>query len=121
MPSSFNNTDEYIRLQPEAVQPLLLQLRQFVAKAAPHATVAIKYGIPSFVQQGNLVHFAAFKKHIGFYPGPTAILAFEGKLAPYHCSKGASQFPINQRLPLSLITKMIKLRVKQKLSKASTK
>jgi len=113
--------DEYIAACPEFVQPILQKLRMTIHKAAPQAEEAIKYAIPTFVLHGNLVHFAAFKNHIGFYPAPSGIKAFKKELAAYKTSKGAIQFPIDKPLPLALISKIVKFRVKENLAKALVK
>ena len=86
-----------------------------IQKAAPQATEKISYGIPTFALEGNLVHFAAFKNHIGFYPMPSAITAFGKELSSYKCSTGAVQFPLDE--PLTLVSRMVKFRVKQKMMK----
>lgn len=111
------NIDEYIAAFPNDIQKLLKQMRTTIRKAAPKAEEAIKYAIPTFVLHGNLVHFAAFKNHIGFYPAPTGIAAFKKELARFEGSKGAIKFPLDQPLPLSLITKIVKFRVAQNLEK----
>jgi uncharacterized protein YdhG (YjbR/CyaY superfamily) len=116
-----NNIDNYISGFPKEVQILLEQIRATISNAAPGAEEAIKYAMPTFVLNGNLVHFAAFKNHIGFYPVPSAILEFEEELSGYKRSKGAIQFPLNQPLPLSLITKIVEFRVKENLGKAVKK
>ena len=105
--------DAYIATFPAEVQTLLQQVRKTIQQAAPDATEAIKYAMPTFVLNGNLVHFAAFKQHIGFYPAPTGIKAFEKELSPYKQGKGSIQFPLDQPLPLDLITKIVRYRVKQ--------
>jgi uncharacterized protein YdhG (YjbR/CyaY superfamily) len=89
----------------------LRRLRQTIRKAAPEATERISYQIPTFTLHGNLVHFAAFKNHIGFYPTPGAIRAFKKELSPYAQTKGAVRFPIDAPLPLSLIKKIVQYRV----------
>lgn len=91
---------------------LLEQVRKQIQKSAPKATETIKYGMPTFYYHGNLVHFAAYKNHIGFYPTPSAIIKFEKELSKYKTSKGAIQFPIG-KLPLTLISKIVKFRVKE--------
>ncbi len=111
--------DEYIAGFPEEVQQLLEQVRATIQKAAPDATEAIKYAIPTFVLNGNLVHFAAFKSHIGFYATPTGHEAFKKELSAYKEGKGSVQFPLDQPMPLALIMKIVKFRVKE--NKASTK
>ena len=110
--------DTYIAAFPPEVQTLLQQMRQTIQQAAPKATEAISYQIPTFRLQGNLVHFAGFKKHIGFYPGAVGIAAFQDDLVGYKYAKGSVQFPLDQPLPLALVAKMVKFRVKQNLEKA---
>jgi len=109
----FQTIDEYINTFPKEVQDILEKLRQTIQKAAPEATEAISYGIPTFQLHGNLVHFAAYRNHIGFYPASGAIEAFRKELSRYKGSKGTVQFPINQPLPLGLIKTMVKYRVKE--------
>lgn len=114
------NTDEYIASFPTAIQTVLQEMRKTIQVTAPKATEAIKYGMPTFVLNGNLVHFAAYKNHIGFYPAPLAIITFTEELSTYKTSKGAIQFPLNQPLPLALITKIVQFRVQQNLAKKET-
>ena len=116
--SNSANIDAYIATLPPGVQALLLQMRQTIHKAAPNATEAISYQIPTFKLHGNLVHFAGFKNHIGFYPGAAGIAAFQDDLVGYKSAKGSVQFPLDQPLPLALVTKIVKFRVKQNLEKA---
>ena len=113
--------DSYIADFPEDIQKRLEQVRATIKKAAPKAEEAIKYAIPTFVLHGNLVHFAAFKNHIGFYPAPTGMKAFEKDLAPYKQGKGSVQFPLDKPMPLALITKIVKMRVAESLAKAKKK
>jgi uncharacterized protein YdhG (YjbR/CyaY superfamily) len=115
------NIDEYISSFPEEIQVLLEQIRTTIQKAAPEAKEAIKYAMPTFVLNGNLVHFAAFKNHIGFYPVPSGIEAFKKELSVYKGGKGSIQFPLDKPMPLSLITKIVKFRVKENLEKAGRK
>jgi uncharacterized protein YdhG (YjbR/CyaY superfamily) len=110
--------DEYIAACPDEVQPLLQQIRQTIHAAAPDAQEAISYQMPTFKLHGNLVHFAAYKKHIGFYPVPSGIEAFKDELAGYASSKGAVQFPLNQPLPLDLISRIVTFRVAENLTRA---
>lgn len=117
MHAKAENIDAYIATFPDEVQKLLQQIRATIKKAAPKAEEAIKYGMPTFVLNGNLVHFAAFKNHIGFYPAPDGITAHQKKLAKYKTSKGAIQFPLAEKLPLGLITEIVKYRAKQNLKK----
>lgn len=107
----------YIKARPPKVQKLLKQMRSTIRRAAPKATEQMGYGIPTFKLEGNLVHFAGFKSHIGFYPGPPAIRKFKTDLSGYKQSKGAIQFPFDEPLPLKLITKIVRFRVKQNLAK----
>lgn len=109
--------DEFIEHYPAEIQSLLEQARAAIRKSAPGATEKICYGIPTFVLNGNLVHFAAYNKHIGFYPTSSGIQAFQKELAGYSCSKGTVQFPLNEPLPLDLIEKIVKFRVQENLSK----
>ena len=115
------NIDEYIAGFPEDVQRMLQKLRQTIKKAAPQAEETINYQIPTFTLNGNLVHFAGYKNHIGFYPTPSAILAFKKELSAYQWAKGSVQFPIDKPLPLALVTKIVKFRVKQNLEKTKKK
>lgn len=115
------NIDEYIANFPPEVQEKLETIRATIRKAAPKAEEAISYMIPTFKLHGNLVHFAAYKNHIGFYPGAGGIAAFQEELAGYETSKGTVQFPLDKRLPLTLITKIVKFRVQQNLDKAAAK
>ncbi|RYG04369.1 MAG: hypothetical protein EOO02_06300 [Chitinophagaceae bacterium] len=113
--------DAYIAGFPSEVQLKLQELRATIAKAAPMATEAIKYAMPTFVQDGNLVHFAGYKNHIGFYPAPAGIANFEKELKPYVTSKGAIQFPMDQKIPLSLVTKIVKFRIKDNQDQIAAK
>ncbi len=106
--------DEYITMFPQDVQVILNEVRKTIQENAPTAQEAISYGIPTFKFNGNLVHFAAFKNHIGFYPGGTsAIQAFKEELTPYKQGKGSIQFPLNKPIPLQLVKNIVKFRVKQ--------
>lgn len=109
--------DEYLERHSSEDQRLLRQMRVTVQKAAPDATEKISYGIPTFYLNGNLVHFAAFANHIGFYPTSSGIAAFKTQLDPFKSSKGAVQFPKDKPLPLTLVTKIVKFRVKTNLNK----
>jgi uncharacterized protein YdhG (YjbR/CyaY superfamily) len=115
------NIEEYIAAFPEEVQAKLLEMRATVHEAAPEAQEAISYGMPTFKLQGNLVHFAAFKNHIGFYPVPSGIEAFKEQLSVYQQGKGPVQFPLDQPLPLDLISRIVKFRVSENLEKAAAK
>jgi uncharacterized protein YdhG (YjbR/CyaY superfamily) len=115
----FETIDEYIETFPEDVQGILQELRQTIRAAAPQAKEAISYQMPTFKLNGNLVHFAAYKKHIGFYPAPSGIEAFQEELAPYKASKGAVQFPIEQPIPHDLVSKIVQFRVAEQLNKVA--
>ena len=121
MKTAVTNIDEYIAAFPAEIQKLLKQMRATIAKAAPGAEEAIKYAIPTFILNGNLVHFAAFKNHIGFYPAPSGIEAFKKEVAEYEAGKGSLQFPLDRPLPLGLVTKIVKYRVAQNLEKSKSK
>lgn len=110
--------DDYIAAFPEEVQVKLAAIHRLIAGEVPDAAVKISYGMPTFVLKGNLVHFAAFKNHIGFYPAPSGIQAFQGELAGYKTSKGAIQFPLDKPIPYELIAKITAYRVTQNLSKS---
>lgn len=113
------NIDEYIKGFPKDIQRILKRVRIIIGKMAPQAGETIRYGIPTYTLNGNLVHFAAFKKHIGFYPSPSAILAFQKELSIYKGAKGSVQFPYNQPIPYDLIKKIVAFRVKENLNKKS--
>ena len=115
---SYTTIDEYLATLPESIQKLVSTMRKTIHEVVPEAKEAIKYGMPTFTLDGNLVHFAAFKNHIGFYPTPSGIIAFKDELAPYHTSKGAIQFPLDKPLPLALIKKIVAFRVKESKLKA---
>ena len=120
-PAKPTNINEYLMDFPEETQILLEQVRATIQKAAPAAEEKISYGIPTFYLKGNLVHFAGYKHHIGFYPGATGIKAFQKEISSYKNAKGSVQFPLDKPMPLALITKIVKYRVKQNLEKAKTK
>lgn len=109
--------DEYIAGFPEELQQRLQQIREAIRQAAPQAVEKISYQMPTFYLNGNLVHFAAFKNHIGFYPTPTGIEAFQVELAAFKHSKGAVQFPHDQPLPLELVRRVVAYRVAQNSNK----
>ena len=113
----FSTIDEYIAEAPEDLREALQALRQVIKEEAPGAEEAIKYAMPTFVLNGNLVHFAAYKTHIGFYPTPSPIESFAKDLARYKTSKGAIQFPIGEALPLDLVRRMVRFRVAENLAK----
>jgi uncharacterized protein YdhG (YjbR/CyaY superfamily) len=113
--------DEYIAGFPADVQEVLQKIRKTIHEAAPEATEKISYQMPTFYLKGNLVHFAAFKEHIGFYPVPTGIEKFKKELSVYKQGKGSAQFPLDQPMPYELITKIVKFRVKENLAAAAAK
>jgi uncharacterized protein YdhG (YjbR/CyaY superfamily) len=115
------NIDEYIAGFPPNVQEILEKIRMTIRKAAPDAEETIKYQMPTFTLKGNLVHFAAFKKHIGFYPVPTGIEKFKKELAAYEQGKGSVQFPLDQPIPYGLISRIVKFRVKENLARPAAK
>jgi uncharacterized protein YdhG (YjbR/CyaY superfamily) len=106
-----SDIDSYIAAVPPNVQESLQQIRALVREVAPDAVEAMKYRIPTFVLGGNLVHFAAYQNHIGFYPTPSAITAFASELKDYVSAKGSVQFPLNCPVPFSLIRRMVEFRV----------
>ncbi len=116
-----NEIDQYIAGFPKSTQKILEQVRKTIRKAAPEAEEKIGYGIPTFTLNGNLVHFAGYKNHIGFYPTPSGIETFSKELSVYEGAKGSVQFPIDQPMPLDLITKIVKFRVAQNMTKAKPK
>ena len=113
------NIDEYIAGLPKEVQDLMQAVRKVIHEAAPEATETMNYAIPTFDLQGNLVHFAAFKNHIGFYPTPSGMEAFKEELSVYKGSKGSVQFPLGQPIPFDLITRIVRFRVAENLDRAA--
>ena len=111
--------DQYISQFPPEVQRILGELRTTIRAAAPHASEKISYQMPTFYLNGNLVHFAAFERHVGFYPAPSAIEAFKNRISQYKNAKGSVQFPIDQPLPLDLVAEMVRFRVAENTSKGS--
>jgi uncharacterized protein YdhG (YjbR/CyaY superfamily) len=113
--------DEYIAGFPQDIQAILEQIRRTIRKAAPGAEEAIKYQMPTFTLEGNLVHFAAFKNHIGFYPVPTGIEKFKKELSVYEGGKGSVKFPLDKPIPYDLISRIVKFRVKENLERAAAR
>ncbi len=109
--------DEYVSQFPKDVRGVLEELRRVIRESAPEAEETMNYGIPTFKLKGNLVHFAAYKNHIGFYPGPLAIEAFKKDLSSLKTSKGAVQFPLDKLIPFDLVKKIVEFRVRNKESK----
>jgi uncharacterized protein YdhG (YjbR/CyaY superfamily) len=121
MNTNFKTIDEYIALQHNDDKTVLEQLRQIIKKAAPNTEEVISYGMPAFKQHNVLVYFAAAKNHFGFYPTSKPIEIFAEKLKDYKCTKGAIQFPKNKKLPTSLITEIVKFRMKDDSDKFKLK
>ena len=118
---SVKNIDDYIATFPKDTQTVLKKLRATIRKAAPKAEETINYQIPTFTLHGNLVHFAAFKNHIGFYPTPSGIEKFKEELSVYEGAKGSVKFPLDKPMPYALVTKIVKFRVKENLERAEAK
>ncbi|PJN87718.1 iron chaperone [Bacillus sp. mrc49] len=118
---TFHTIDEYILQFPEEVQEILKTVRNVIKAAAPEASEKISYQMPTFAIHGNLVHFAAYKNHIGFYPTPSGISAFEDALSDYKRSKGAVQFPLNKPIPYDVISEIVTFRVEENIKKAEAK
>lgn len=119
--TKFESVDKYISVFPEATQSLLQKLRKTIKDTAPQAEEVISYNIPAFKLNGMLVFYAAYEKHIGFYPTPPAIKVFKNELKDYQTSKGAIQFPIEKDIPTALVKKIVSYRVKENMEKASKK
>jgi uncharacterized protein YdhG (YjbR/CyaY superfamily) len=115
------NIDVYISGFPPDVQTILQKIRALIREAAPDAQEAISYQMPTFKLEGNLVHFAAFKNHIGLYPTPSGTEAFKKELSPYKAGKGSIQFPLDKPIPYDLIKEIVAFRVKENLEKAALK
>ena len=113
--------DNYIAGFPKDVQAILKKIRLTIRKAAPDAEETIKYQMPTFTLKGNLVHFAAFKNHIGFYPTPTGTEKFQKEIAVYKGAKGSIRFPLDEPIPFGLIGKIVKFRAKENLARAKAK
>jgi uncharacterized protein YdhG (YjbR/CyaY superfamily) len=120
-PKKVETIDEYISEFPKGVQAILKKIRAAIRRAAPDAEEAIKYQIPTFVQNGNLVHFGAYKEHIGFYPTSKAIVKFKKELSAYAGAKGTVRFPLNKPIPYDLISRIVKSRVQDNLTKAKAR
>ena len=118
MKIQYNTIDEYIKTFPEDIQGILEKMRQTIKKAAPKAVEAISYQMPTFKLNGkNLVHFAAFKNHIGFYPTPSGMESFQKELSPYKYAEGSVQFPLDKPIPYELVEKIVNFRVEESLAK----
>lgn len=119
--SGFTTIDEYIAAFPQDIQKILKEIRTTIKAAAPKAEEKISYQMPTFFLNGNLVHFAAFKEHIGFYPTPSGIEAFQKELSVYKGAKGSVQFPLDEPMPLKLISRIVKFRAAENLKQAKVK
>ena len=119
--TNFKDIDDYIATFPEEVQEVLQEVRTTIRKAAPEAEEAISYQMPTFKLNGNLVHFAAWKNHIGFYPTPSGTKEFQKEISKYAFAKGSIQFPLDKPMPHALITKIVKFRVKESQKKVSSR
>ena len=119
--AGFTSIDEYIAAFPKETQRILKEMRATIKAAAPEAEEKISYQMPTFFLKGNLVHFAAFKNHIGFYPTPSGVEAFKDELSVYEGAKGSVQFPIEKPMPLKLITRIVKYRMAVNLKNAELK
>lgn len=116
------DVDAYIQQFPESTREILTQVRNTIVKAAPKAEESISYGMPAYKVNGKpLVYFGGYEKHIGFYATPTGHVAFKKELSTYKQGKGSVQFPIDEKMPLSLITRIVKFRVKENEMKAEEK
>jgi uncharacterized protein YdhG (YjbR/CyaY superfamily) len=113
--------DDYIAAFPPDIQARLQAMRETIHAAAPEATEKISYGMPTFYDGGNLVYFGVAKNHIGFYPTPNGIEAFQEELAPYKSGKGSAQFPHDQPLPLELVTRITRYRLEETRAKTTKK
>lgn len=109
--------DEYIGRYPVEIQEVLTHLRTIVHEAAPDVQEKMSWGIPTFVLNGNLVHFAVNKHHIGLYPGPRAVEAFGEKLAGYKTTKGTIQFPLRAPIPYDLVQEIVEFCVNRNRGK----
>lgn len=114
--ADYSDIEGYIASFPNETQPLLQEIRKAIQEAAPEATEAIRYGIPTFRFRGNLVHFAAYDTHIGFYPTPSGIKAFKEELSEFELGKGTVRFPLNTPIPVDLIKRIVEFRVKEKMA-----
>ncbi len=117
--SGLQSIDEYIAAFPEEIRARLEEVRAAIRDAAPEAAERISYQMPTFALHGNLVHFAAHRNHLGFYPTPSGIEAFRDELSGYETSKGAVQFPLSEPIPLDLISRIVRFRVNENVSRAA--
>ena len=117
---SYKTIDEYIETFPEEIQSILKEIRRVIHEAVPEASEKISYQMPTFYLGGNLVHFAAFQKHIGFYPTPSGTTRFSEELSSYKGGKGSVQFPLDQPIPYDLIRRITLFRKEESLKKQGT-
>ena len=113
----FSTIDDYIASFPPAIQQKLIEIRRVIREAAPEASEKIAYQMPTFYLNGNLVHFAAYARHIGFYPAPSGLAAFKEELSQFKGAKGSVQFPLDQPLPMDLISRIVRFRVTENMKK----
>lgn len=113
--------DDYIANYPPDVQQILQKIRAIIREAAPEAQEKINYGIPTFTLNGNLVHYAGFKNHVGFYPTPSGVEKFKKQLSKYEGAKGSVKFPLDQPIPYELIRKIAEFRVQEQRAKTKKK
>ena len=119
--AGFTSIDEYIASFPEDTQKILEEIRATIKAAAPEAEEKISYQMPTFFLKGNLIHFAAFKNHIGIYPTPSGTQAFKDEISIYQGAKGSIRLPIDEPMPLKLIGRIVKFRVTENLKRAKGK
>ena len=119
--TKFKSVDDYFSVFPPATKKVLKEMRKIIKGAAPEAEEVISYNMPAFRQNGMLVFYAGYKEHIGFYPTGSGIAAFKDEFAKYKWSKGAVQFPLDEPLPVKLIEKIVKFKLKENLAKEKTK
>lgn len=119
--ASYTNVDEYIAGFPAEVQEILLKIRQIIKTAAPQAREKIGYQMPAYELHGALIYFAAFRQHIGIYPGGNMSGPLDEEIAPYKKSKGTLRFPLNQPIPYDLITRIVVWRVQENMARAADK
>jgi len=113
---AYQSIDEYIRLYPQEIQDLMETLRSVIKEEAPETIERIAYGMPTFWQEGNVCHFAAFKNHIGFFPGSSGVAVFMSELGAYKTSKGTIQFPYGQPMPFDLVRRIVRFRVAENIA-----
>jgi uncharacterized protein YdhG (YjbR/CyaY superfamily) len=119
--TDMNEIDKYIAGFPEDIQIALRQVRAAIRKAAPRAVETIKYAMPTYVLNGNLIHFAAFKQHIGLYPAPQGNDAFKGEISVYKGAKSSIRIPLNKPIPVELISRIVEFRIRETMDRKSTK